>query len=85
MPGASPSLIKTRYQDRADNRPRNNYLPLRALRFGPNASTVTLPTVPFENAARAVRAVRGQVPTPGSLPPEVPTSLGTHYPEYLPP
>ena len=39
----------------------------------------------MENAARAVCAVRGQVPSPGSLPPEVPTSLGTHSPEYLPP
>ena len=39
----------------------------------------------IENAARAVHAVRGHVPTPGSLPQEVPTSLGTHSPEYLPP
>ena len=39
----------------------------------------------YENAARAVRAVQGQVPTPGYLPPEVPTCLGTQPPEYLPP
>ena len=33
---------------------------------------------PNENAAHAERAVRGQVLTPGYLPPEVPTSLGTN-------
>ena len=36
-----------------------------------------------ENAARAVRAVQGQVPAPGYLPPLVLTSLGTQPPEYL--
>ena len=39
----------------------------------------------MENAARAVRAVQGQVPTPGYSPPEVPTSLSTQSPRYLPP
>ena len=38
-----------------------------------------------ENAARAVCAVQGRVPTPGSLPPLVPTSLVTQPPRYLPP
>ena len=38
----------------------------------------------YENAARAVRAVQGQVSTPGYLPPYVPTSLGTQPPS-LPP
>ena len=41
-----------------------------------------VPQVENENAARAVQ---GQVPTPGYLPREVPTCLGTQPPEYLPP
>ena len=38
---------------------------------------------PMEDAARAVRAVQGQVPTPGNLPPYIPTSLGTQPLGYL--
>ena len=36
----------------------------------------------YENVARAGRAVPGQAPTPGCLPPQVPTSLGIQPPEY---
>ena len=38
-----------------------------------------------DNAARAVRAVQGQAATPGYPPLQVPTSLGTQPPRYLPP
>ena len=62
-----------------------------ACRFMPLPALSSMSTAPFVggtpiiDSKNAARAVRGQVPTSGYLPPEVPTPLGTQPPRYLPP